>query len=89
MSIVIVQLINYTLSFLMWMIVGRAILARIIGNRENVMLLAFVKVTDPVFVVTRKLMPFAPGPWVPVLSFFLIVAVLLTIILVFHPAAVR
>ena len=89
MSIVIVQLINYTLSFLMWMIVGRAILARIVGNRENVMLLAFVKVTEPVFVVTRKLMPFARGSWVPVLSFFLIVAVRLTIILVFHPAATR
>ena len=89
MPIVIVQLINYTLSFLMWMIVGRAILARIIGNRENVMLLAFVKVTEPVFVVTRKLMPFAQGPWVPVLSFFLIVAVRLTIILVLHPAALR
>lgn len=89
MNIVVVQLLNYTLSFLMWMIVGRAILARIVGDRQNVMLLAFVKVTEPVFAVTRKLVPFAPPPLVPVLSFFLIVAARLAVILFVHPAAGR
>ena len=37
MNIVVVQMINYTLSFLMWMIVGRGILELIIGNRQNIM----------------------------------------------------
>ena len=85
MSIVAAQLVNYTLSFLMWMIVGRAILARIVGDRRNVVLLAFAKVTEPVFAVTRKLVPFAPAAMVPVLSFFLIVAARLALILLVHP----
>ena len=53
MNIVVVQMINYTLSFLMWMIVGRGILELILGNRQNIMLLAFVKITEPVYGVTR------------------------------------
>lgn len=89
MSIVVVQMVNYTLSFLMWMIVGRAILSRIIGNRQNIMLLAFVKVTEPVYSVTRKLLPFAQGLWVPVLSFLLLAAVRLALIIALHPAAGR
>lgn len=87
MGIVVVQLINYTLSFLMWMIVGRAILALIVGGRENVMMLAFAKITEPVYGVTRRILPFARGHWVPVLSFFLLAAVRLTLILFLLPAA--
>jgi hypothetical protein len=89
MNIVVIQLINYTLSFLMWMIVGRGFLTLIIGNRQNIMMLAFVKVTEPVYSVTRKILPFAKGRWVPVLSFFLIAAVRLAMIIVLHPAAGR
>jgi hypothetical protein len=89
MNIVVIQLINYTLSFLMWMIVGRGILTLIIGNRENFMLLAFAKITEPLYSVTRTILPFAKGRWIPVLSFFLLAAVRLTMIIVLHPAAGR
>lgn len=89
MSIVVVQMVNYTLSFLMWMIVGRGILELIIGNRQNIMLLAFVKVTEPIYSLTRKILPFTSGRWVPVWSFFLIVLVRLVMIVVLHPAAGR
>jgi hypothetical protein len=89
MSIVVIQMVNYTLSFLMWMIIGRGFLTLIIGNRQNIVLLAFVKVTEPVYRVTRKILPFAQGRWVPVLSFFLIAAVRLAMILMLHPAAGR
>jgi len=89
MNIVVVQMINYTLSFLMWMIVGRGILELIIRNRQNIMLLAFVKVTEPVHNVTRKILPFTRGKWVPVWSFFLLALVRLAMIIILHPAAGR
>lgn len=89
MNIVVVQLINYTLSFLMWMIVGRGVLELVLGNRQNIMTLAFVKITEPIYAVTRKILPFASGKWVPVWSFFLIVAVRVAFILLTHPAAGR
>ncbi len=89
MSIVVIQIVNYTLSFLMWMIAGRAILALVIGNRQNIMLLAFVKITDPVYNLTRKILPFASARWVPLWSFFLLAAVRLALIIILHPAAGR
>ncbi|HWR97628.1 MAG TPA: hypothetical protein VN317_04335 [Candidatus Methanoperedens sp.] len=89
MNIVVIQLVNYTLSFLMWMIVGRGMLTLIIGNRQNIMMLAFVKVTEPVYRVTRAILPFAKGTWVPVLSFFLLAAIRLAMIIILHPAAGR
>lgn len=89
MKIVIFHLVNYTLSFLMWMIVGRGLLTLIIGNRQNVLQLAFEKVTEPVYAVTRRILPFAAERWVPVLSFFLLTAARLALILGVHPAAGR
>ena len=89
MNIVVIQVINYTLSFLMWMIVGRAILTLMIGNRQNIMMLAFAKVTEPIYRVTRTILPFAKGRWVPVLSFFLLALIRLAMILILHPAAGR
>lgn len=89
MGIVAVQIVNYTLSFLMWMIVGRAFLTLIVGNRENIMVLAFARITEPVYGVTRRLLPFARGRWIPVLSFLLLAAARLALILLLLPAAGR
>jgi len=89
MNIVAVQLANYTLSFLMWMIVGRGVLTLIIGNRQNVMLLAFVKITEPVYRVTRMILPFARAGWIPALSFFLLAAVRVAMVLCLRPAGGR
>ena len=89
MGIVVVQFLNYTLSFLMWMIVGRAFLTLIVGARENVMMLAFVKITEPVYGVTRRLLPFARQRWIPALSFLLLAAVRLALVLLVRPAAGR
>ncbi len=89
MGIVAVQIVNYTLSFLMWMIVGRAFLALIVGNRENIVVLAFARITEPVYGVTRRLLPFARGRWIPVLSFLLLAAARLALILLLRPAAGR
>jgi uncharacterized protein YggT (Ycf19 family) len=89
MSIVAIQLANYTLSFLMWMIVGRGLLRLIIGERRNLMMLAFVKVTEPVFGLTRRVLPSLGERWVPVATFFLLAAARVAMILLFHPAADR
>jgi len=89
MGIAAIQLVNYTLSFLMWMIVGRTILTLIVGGRQNIMLLAFVKITEPVYRATRALLPFAGARWAPALSFFLLAAVRVTLILLIRPAAGR
>jgi hypothetical protein len=89
MNIVVIQIINYTLSFLMWMIVGRGFLTLIIGNRQNFMMLAFVKVTEPIYSVTRMILPFAKGRWVPVLSFLILALIRLAMIIILHPAAGR
>ena len=89
MNIVVIQIINYTLSFLMWMIVGRGFLTLIVGNRQNIVLLAFEKVTEPVYRMTRKIFPFASGRGVPVLSFFLLAAVRVAIILFVRPVTAR
>jgi uncharacterized protein YggT (Ycf19 family) len=88
-GIVVVQLVNYTLSFLMWMIVGRSFLRLIVGDRRNVMMLAFMKVTEPVYALTRRALPFAGERWVPVVSFFLLAVLRVAMIVSLRPAAGR
>jgi len=86
---IVFHLVNYTLSFLMYLIVGREVLLLIIGDPQNIMLLAFAKVTEPVYTLTRKLLPFARGRWVPVLSLLLLFAVRVAVFLVLRPATNR
>jgi uncharacterized protein YggT (Ycf19 family) len=88
-GIVAIQFANYSLSFLMWMIIGRSLLRLIIGDRRNIMMLAFVKVTEPVFALTRRVLPFVGGRWVPVVSFFLLAAARVAMIVILRPAAGR
>jgi hypothetical protein len=85
MKIYIYQLINYTLSFFMWMILGRVILTLMIGERQNALFALFDKVTGPVFWVTRKIVPFARGRWIPVLSILLIIVLRLVLVIAFAP----
>lgn len=89
MGIVMLHLVNYTLSFLMWMIVGRAFLALLVGTRENIVMLAFVKITEPVYRVTRRILPFAQGRWTPVFSFLLLAALRVAMMIFLRPAGGR
>ena len=99
MNIIVFQMINYTLSFLMWMIVGRIVVTLITGNNQNLILGMFRKVTDPVYQVVRTILPFADVPpekkgtmWaaiggcIPFFSFFLIIFIRLALIIFFTPA---
>lgn len=85
MKIIIFQLVNYTLSFLMWMILGRVLLSLILGNRQNIMLSAFVKITEPVYRITRKILPFTKESCVPAVSILLLIIVRFALIIIFPP----
>jgi uncharacterized protein YggT (Ycf19 family) len=99
MNIIVFQIINYTLSFLMWMIVGRIVVTLITAAKQNIILGLFQKVTDPVYAVVRAILPFADVPpekqgtmWgaiggcIPFFSFFIIVFIRLALIIFFTPA---
>jgi uncharacterized protein YggT (Ycf19 family) len=73
----------------MWMILGRIILTLMIGNRDNVMMRAFIKITEPVYRITRRLAPFAKESCIPAISVFLIIIVRLAVVIIFQPGTSR
>lgn len=98
MNIYVFQLINYTLSFLMWMILGRVVVTLISAAKENVIAGMFRKVTEPVYAVVQTIVPFAVVPpekqgtmWgaiggcIPFFSFFFIVVLRIALIIFFGP----
>ncbi len=89
MKIWIIQITNYTLSFLMWMIMGRIILTLMLGNRQNIMMNAFIKITEPVYRITRKIMPFAKEGCIPGLSIVLLIIIRLAIVLILKPGTYK
>lgn len=72
----------------MWMIVGRAVLKLISGNRPNFLTGLFSKVTDPVYRTTKAILPFVKEGWIPFVSFVLIVILRLLLIIVSSPTGV-
>ena len=91
-------MINYTLSFLMWMILGRVVAMLLSGGGQNFITGLFQKITDPVYRVVRMIVPFADVPqekmgtmwWkiggcIPFFSFFFIVIIRIALILFFGP----
>lgn len=83
--IYIYQIINYTFSFLMWMIIGRVVFVLMLGNRDNVMMRAFVKITEPIYRMTRKILPFMKENYIPAVSIALIVVLRFALIIIFSP----
>jgi uncharacterized protein YggT (Ycf19 family) len=73
----------------MWMILGRSILVLMIGNRDNVMMRAFIKITEPVYRITRKILPFTKESCIPAVSIALIIVLRLALILILSPAKHR
>lgn len=85
MNIFLFQFINYTLSFLMWMILGRILLTLMIGNRDMIFTRLFQKVTEPVYQVVRKALPFVKESCVPAVSVLVIILLRLVLIMLFTP----
>lgn len=73
----------------MWMILGRLLLALILGDRQNFLVSLFAKITEPVYRVTRKIMPFAREKSIPWFSILIIIIIRVTIIIIFKPATYR
>lgn len=86
MKTLLIQFVNYTLSFVMWMTLGRVLLSLMLGGRANFIIDAFVKITEPVFVLVRRLLPFLRPAWTPAAVIFLILALRLLLVVLFSPA---
>lgn len=48
------QLLNFALSLVFWMILGRMLFSAITGGRESFVMGVFRKATDPVYTVVRR-----------------------------------
>jgi hypothetical protein len=70
----------------MWMILGRLIFTLMIGDRDSVVMSLFRKVTDPVYKLTRKIVPFAKESWIPALSILFMIILRLALVIIFEPA---
>ncbi len=81
----VLTLVNYTLSFLFWMVLGRVVLSIMIGERSNIIMEIFKKATDPILFVTRKLLPFAGDKWVPLLALILILIIRIVLVILLGP----
>jgi hypothetical protein len=81
----VLTLLNYTLSFLLWMVLGRVVLGILIGDRQNIIMEIFKKATDPLYFVVRKLLPFASDKWVPAFAIILIIIIRIILVVLFGP----
>jgi len=87
--LIFVQLVNYTLSMLMWLIIGRAALGLLTGGRPGLVQSAFDLPTRPLFALTRRALPFLGERWAPLVTLLVIGALRLSLILLARPAAGR
>lgn len=68
--------LNYTLSFIMWLVIGRAILSFFTKNSKNPIYGLFIKATEPLYKVFRRIFPKATT------IFIIITIVILRILIV-------
>ncbi|MCS7199160.1 MAG: YggT family protein [Caldimicrobium sp.] len=52
------QVINYTLAFFMWLVLGRALLSLFTTDLGNPIYAIFYKFTEPLYKPFRKILPF-------------------------------
>ena len=55
----IYYIIDYTLQFAMWLVIGRVASQFILRNPNNFVVSLFVRVTEPLYILTKKIFPFA------------------------------
>lgn len=85
----VVQLVNFALSLLMWLIIGRAALGLLTGGRETAVHGLFDRVTLPLFALTRRLFPFVGAKWAPLAALVALGALRLGLVLLTHQAPGR
>jgi uncharacterized protein YggT (Ycf19 family) len=57
----------------MWTIIGRGILFLLIGDRPNVIMSIFVKVTEPAYRIVKRILPFVSDKWIPLVTIVIII----------------
>jgi len=86
---IFIQIVNYTLAVFMWLIIGRMLLSFFLGKRENFMVNFFIKFTEPVYNITRKVVPFATDRSVPFFSILIIFIIRIMLIIIFKPPHIK
>jgi YggT family protein len=89
MIVWLIQIINYTLALFMWLIVGRLVLSLLRANRENFIMAFFIKFTEPVYKITRRIVPFSKESCIPGISIILIIIVRLALVIIFKQGAYK
>ena len=75
MITLLAEVVNFTLAFFFWMMLGRIVLGVLSGGRTTFFTELFLRGTYPVFFVVRRITPaFVPDPHIPVLSLPLLLA---------------
>jgi hypothetical protein len=81
--------VNYTLSLLMWLILGWAVLGILTGGRPSPLQSIFDRFTIPVFGLTRRVLPIVSEKWAPLAALVLLGFGRLLLVILTHPASRR
>ena len=54
--------IDYTLQFVMWLVIGRVAAQMVIRNPNNIILNMFIRFTEPLYNFIKKIFPFSRVP---------------------------
>jgi uncharacterized protein YggT (Ycf19 family) len=77
----VAQLVNYGLSLLFWLIVGRWVLSLLVGDKQNFFTQLFWRGTEPVYRLVRRITPrFIGDAWLPLCTIVLIVLLRLALV---------
>lgn len=81
MLTVLAHLLNFALSLLIWLIVGRYVLRLLVGQRENFITELFRVATEPAFRAVRLIAPsFIGGAYIPILTILALMALRLALL---------
>jgi len=69
------QILNYTLAFIMWLVIGRAIISLFTTDMNNFVYAMFYRITEPIYIFARKIFPKAT-------TFFILLVLIILRILV-------
>jgi len=54
--------LDYTLQFVMWLVIGRVAAQMVIRNPNNMILSMFIRFTEPLYNFIKKIFPFSRVP---------------------------
>lgn len=70
----------------MWLIIGRYILFFLTSGKRGFMMDFFVRFTDPLFKITRRILPFLWEGLIPFATIILIILIRVSVMIIFNPS---